>query len=64
MTKGAESEPEPIPCLEAEPATAEAQSTGEDKAISEPARDDAVSMMQKPRGAPAVTAAPPESAEP
>jgi DNA primase catalytic core len=47
MTTGAESEPEAIPSLEAEPATTETRSASEDEAISELDRDEAASTMAR-----------------
>jgi hypothetical protein len=58
-TMQAELELEAIPFLEAEPATAEARSTGADEAISEPAQDEAVSVMDMAPSAPPTEPTPP-----
>src|SRR5690606_18233889 len=59
------SEPEALPFLEAEPATTEARSASTDKAISEPARAEAVSMIETlPSASTSEPAPPQEPAEP
>jgi DNA primase len=61
----AERGPEPAPSLAAEPATAQMQSEGEAKAISEPARDEAASMLEEaPSASSTEPVARPEPAEP
>lgn len=59
----ASSEPEPAPSLAAEPARAETRSQRAAEALSEPARGEALSMMETPPPAPA-TASPSEPPEP